>query len=73
MEKAPGDFILEQIPICKALLADIERRRPELSQSDYTPTAADAADLQQLQRLRHTLKNLLYVADQHRVFVDPRA
>jgi integrase len=37
MDKALDGFILEQILICKALLADIERRRPELSRPDYTP------------------------------------
>ncbi|AGB73953.1 hypothetical protein RTCIAT899_PC00725 (plasmid) [Rhizobium tropici CIAT 899] len=70
MDKALDGFILEQILICKALLADIERRRPELSRPDHTPTLADAVDLQQLYSLRLTLKNLLNIVDQQRASVD---
>ena len=57
-------FIGEQILICEALIAEIEKRRPELLREDYSPTAADAEDIQRLRVLRASREGLLHLVSQ---------
>jgi hypothetical protein len=64
MSNTSVNFIIEQILIHEALIADIERRRPDLLQEDYSPTLEEARDLQQLRSLRSSLQGLVHLFDQ---------
>lgn len=63
MDETWENFIGEQILICEALTAEIEKRRPELLREDYSPTAADADDIQRLRVLRASREGLLHLAN----------